>query len=162
MPRFQNFTLKEFCASETATRRRIDNTPDFDEVLHAVELIDKILQPLRTAWAQADGKGSGLRITSGYRCAVLNKAVGGVSNSAHLAGFAADVQPINGKLEEFIVFAEQWLRANGVAFDQSIREKSGKAEWWHIGIRDRYGRQRRQYLAIDKGTGTTRHLEYTG
>ncbi len=30
-------------------------------------------------------------ITSGYRCPIHNKAVGGVENSAHLSGLAADI-----------------------------------------------------------------------
>lgn len=143
MARFQNFTLAEFIKSDTAAARGIDNTPDFDHVLNLAELCDKILQPLRVAW------GSGLRVTSGYRCRQLNTAVGGVVNSAHISGYAADIQPLNGKFEEFVVFAEHWLRVNDVAFDQSIIETKGTVKWWHIGIRNQFGLQRRKCLAID-------------
>ena len=143
MARFQNFTLAEFIKSDTAAARGIDNTPDFDNVAHLEELCDKILQPLRVAW------GSGLRVTSGYRCRELNTAVGGVYNSAHISGYAADIQPINGKFEEFVVFAERWLQAGDVAFDQSIIERKGSVRWWHIGIRNQSGLQRRYRLAMD-------------
>lgn len=34
-----------------------------------------------------------VNVTSGYRCPAHNEAVGGVSNSAHQGGLAADVQP---------------------------------------------------------------------
>jgi uncharacterized protein YcbK (DUF882 family) len=36
-----------------------------------------------------------LKITSGYRCPSHNKTVGGVPDSAHQAGMAADVQPVH-------------------------------------------------------------------
>ena len=143
MSRFQNFTLKEFIESSTAKRLGIDNTPDFQHVLNLEELTDKILQPLRVAW------GSGLRINSGYRCPALNKAVGGVATSAHLSGYAADIWPINGKFEEFVIFAERWLKAKDISFDQSIIERQGSVKWWHIGIRNQFGLQRRKCLAID-------------
>lgn len=38
--------------------------------------------------------GSAIRVNSGYRCSELNKRVGGVSNSAHLFGRAADICPV--------------------------------------------------------------------
>ena len=44
-----------------------------------------VLQPLRTAL------GVEMHINSGYRCPELNEAVGGVPNSMHLRGEAADV-----------------------------------------------------------------------
>ena len=40
-------------------------------------------------------ENGGINVTSGFRCSKLNKAVGGVSNSAHLYGYAADTQPSN-------------------------------------------------------------------
>lgn len=43
------------------------------------------LQALRTA------KGRALTIISGYRCPTKNAAVGGASNSRHMAGDAADI-----------------------------------------------------------------------
>lgn len=144
MNRYPNFSLAEFIESDTASKRRIDNTPDFNEVDHINELVSRILQPLRSAW------GRPLKVTSGYRCPKLNAAVGGASTSAHLRGYAADIQPATGTVDEFIKFAEKWLRDNGIPFDQSIREKSGRVEWWHIGLYSSTGEQRRQFKAITK------------
>ncbi|MBR1732407.1 MAG: hypothetical protein IJ729_01500 [Alloprevotella sp.] len=45
------------------------------------------LAPLREAW------GAPIIVVSGYRCAALNKAVGGVKNSQHMVGEAADILP---------------------------------------------------------------------
>lgn len=145
MGRYKNFELSEFVKSAKATARGIDNTPSFEVVDHLEELVDTILQPLRDAW------GKPLLVTSGYRCPALNKAVGGAATSAHLYGYAADVQVSRPQdLDKFIAFAENWLRRNNVAFDQSISEASEDARWWHIGLRNSKGAQRRQFLALKK------------
>ena len=144
MSKYANFTLSEFIESDTAAQKGIDNTPDFDEVARLDELIGTILQPLREAW------GKPLIISSGYRCKELNKAVGGAETSAHQYGYAADVQVTRSKdFDAFIAFAEDWLKTNDVPFDQSIRETSKTAYWWHIGLRNSKGLQRRQFKAIN-------------
>ena len=76
------FTLWELVKSDTAEAKGISNFPDFDTVAHLDELRKKILDPMREAW------GGPLVVTSGYRCPALNRAVGGVTNSAHLSGYA--------------------------------------------------------------------------
>ena len=143
MNKYANFTLDEFVRSATAKVRGIDNTPSPEVEEHLDELIGTILQPLRKAW------GKPLIISSGYRCKALNKAVGGVSTSAHQYGYAADVQVTrSADFLPFITFAEAWLKANNIAFDQSIKETSKTAYWWHIAVRNGRGEQRRQFLAI--------------
>ena len=137
------FTLKEFIVSDTAKAKGIDNTPTFEIVNNLQELRDKVLDPLRKAW------GSGIKVTSGYRCPELNKAVGGVSQSVHQVGWAADVVPSNGKLDEFFEFAPKWL-LNHCVFDQVIIEKQGNKRWLHIGFKSLTGAQRFQVLNISK------------
>lgn len=145
MKKFPHFSLSEFVYSDTAKKRKIDNTPDFEHIDHLEALIMTILEPLRVAW------GSGLNVTSGYRCRALNTAVGGVYTSAHITGYAADIVPSNGKLKEFMEFAEDWLRKTNTPFDQSIKEKDNKGnEWWHIALYSNNGLQRRQYLSLTK------------
>lgn len=84
----RNFDFKEFEASDTAVRLRIDNTiKDWNVRDNIVALVENVLQPLRDAW------GGPLFIGprhSGYRCPELNEAVGGVKNSQHQYGEAAD------------------------------------------------------------------------
>lgn len=136
MADFKYFALKELCASDVATKKKIDNFPSFTVVSHLSELTEKILEPLRIAW------GSSIKVTSGYRCDSLNKAVGGVSTSAHKSGYAADLQPGNGKIEEFGKFVKNWLVTNMVKFDQVIWETKGKTKWVHIGLYSSTGSQR--------------------
>ena len=136
MADFKYFSLKELCSSDVATSRRIDNFPSFSVVEHLTELTSKILEPLRIAW------GSPLKVTSGYRCDALNRAVGGVSTSAHRLGYAVDIQPTNGKIDEFGKFVKDWLIKNRIKFDQILFETQGRTKWVHIGLYSSTGSQR--------------------
>lgn len=144
MADFRYFTLKELCASDVATKRGIDNFPSWTVAEHLTELTEKILEPLRVAW------GGPIKVTSGYRCDKLNSAVGGVYNSVHRLGYAADLQPGSGKIDDFIKFTREWLIKSGTKFDQLIDERSGNVRWMHIGIRSSTGTQRGQFLNITK------------
>ena len=88
-----HFTVGEFFRSGTAIRLGIDNNPDAHpgegistaEVLENLRaLCTEVLEPLRRRVGR-------VIVTSGYRCQELNKAVGGVWNSQHLKGEAADI-----------------------------------------------------------------------
>lgn len=82
----ENFSYREFERSVTAERKGIINIIHTVQVRDSIKaLVDEVLQPLRTAW------GKPLVINSGYRCPELNRAVGGVSDSQHVKGEAADV-----------------------------------------------------------------------
>jgi len=126
--------------SDTAKKFGITNTPSPSIITHLEELM-KFLDDLREAW------GSAIRVTSGYRCSKLNKIVGGSTTSAHLYGYAADLQPINGKMEEFKKFCKEWIKDK--KWDQLLLEKSKTDEWVHIGIKNRYGYQRKQIKLLN-------------
>ena len=79
------FTLSELTHSDTAVSLGIDNTPTAAAVPLMVELIDRVLDPIREHW------GLPIRVTSGYRCPELNEEVGGVEDSYHMDGCAADI-----------------------------------------------------------------------
>lgn len=120
----ENFTLDEMTASVTAACLGIDNTPRTEEIERLRELCVKILQPLR------DRLGSPLRVTSGYRCVTLNRAVGGVKNSQHINGEAADlVCHDNRKLWELI---REMKKAEEIKPGQVINENN--LSWIHISL----------------------------
>lgn len=79
------FSFAEFVNSSTANNRRINNTPTFTAIQNILQLCETVLDPARIEY------GSPIRITSGFRSLTLNKAVGGVANSQHLSGCAADL-----------------------------------------------------------------------
>ena len=79
-----HFSLREMCASGTAIRLGIRNEPSEEVVNRLQQLCKHVLEPLRQRFGV-------IRITSGYRCDTLNRAVGGVKNSQHRLGEAADI-----------------------------------------------------------------------
>lgn len=79
------FTFSEFERSDTAVRYAIDNAMPEAAKKNVAALVDNVLDPLRKAW------GGPITVTSGYRCAALNKAVGGAAASLHMQGQAADI-----------------------------------------------------------------------
>lgn len=94
------FTLAEFVKSDTADRKGINNRLPKELIPNAEYLINQVLDPLREWYSKP------IYINSGYRCPELNKTVGGVSNSFHLTGCAADIDVHdlgeNKKLFEYI------------------------------------------------------------
>ena len=143
MAKHKYFELDEFIKSETADKKRIDNTPTFEAVQHLDELVDRFLDPLREAW------GRPIRITSGYRCPRLNQAVGGSATSVHKIGYAADMQSA-GPFEKFRDFVVAWVKANGIRFDQILLEKNKKGDRWiHVGLKGNYGQQRGEIKVLE-------------
>ena len=134
------FTISELTASDTAKVKGIDNSPTTEVRANLVALIETLLDPLREAWK------SPIKVTSGYRCSILNRAVGGSSTSAHLYGCAADIVPINGKIAEFKEFCRKYFDVRRHLFDQVIFEDNGKSEWVHIGLKTKDGRKRGQLM----------------
>lgn len=132
----QYFELKEFENSDTARAKGINNSVPVELVPCIVRLHDNILYPLRK------NVGHPVRITSGYRCAALNKAVGGAADSQHSKGEAADIE-VNGQ-SNLAVF--NWIRKH-CEFDQLILEKVGNAEWVHVSFK--FDANRRQCLVYD-------------
>lgn len=79
------FTVQEFQKSETATKLGIDNVIPIRLLPNMYDLVTMVLQPCREFIKIP------IRINSGYRCPLLNKAVGGVPGSQHLLCQAADI-----------------------------------------------------------------------
>lgn len=80
-----NFSLEEFLVSPTAIKNNITLHPNEYVTSNLYDLCRTVLQPAR------DRLKSPIYISSGYRNEALNRIVGGVSNSFHLLGRAADI-----------------------------------------------------------------------
>lgn len=138
------FTIDELCHSDTAIELGIENKPNDEIKSHLIQLVEELLDPLREAW------GSAIQVTSGYRCAKLNRALKGSSpTSAHLIGFASDLVPMNGDITGFKKFVVKWLKENNIQFDQAICETNGKGvQWVHLGLYNLSMQQRKQILNL--------------
>ena len=134
----KNFTLEELTASATATAKGIRNNPGQTDIVNLCALVHKVLQPLREAM------GHPIKIGSGFRSLALNQAVGGVSNSQHMRGEAADLC-IDGVMEKGRRWFE-WIKTH-CEFDQLIWEKNPKTGnyWVHVSYRAD-GKNRKQVI----------------
>lgn len=125
----KHFRIEEFEASPTAKTMGIDNTMPA-EARRAVErLVEAVLDPLREEFAMP------IYVNSGYRSAALNAAVGGVANSQHLRGEAAD---ITSGTREGNMRLWRLLRKMRLPVDQAINEHN--YAWIHVSHRAQHNR----------------------
>lgn len=81
------FKPSEFFASEIAKDYKINNTPHAWVVIQNLSRIAYFLDEVRREF------GEDICVSSGYRCDLLNKLVGGANKSYHKCGLAADIYP---------------------------------------------------------------------
>jgi len=112
------FSVSEMLATSTG----LDNTPPTESPLWSN--IDQTMQRLDDV---REVLGKPVRITSGYRSAAVNKAIGGEATSAHCLGHAADFVCAN---QDPADLCRQVIEA-GIQFDQLIAEYRG-SRWVHI------------------------------
>lgn len=130
------FTFFELEYSKKAVENNIKNapTPEVEDNLRL--LVENLLDPLRELY------GKPIIIGSGFRNEKVNKLVGGVKNSQHKSGCAADLQ--TGSISENRKLAKL-LAESGLPFDQLIDEQN--FHWVHVSY-DPSGHQRREILRI--------------
>lgn len=121
----ENFGLNEFLYSDTANRLGIDNRPSVLVIDNLKYLVLNIMQPTRSHFDKP------ILITSGFRCAMLNKAVGGKPSSQHLMGQACDF--IMPNVSPKLVF--EYIK-NNLDFDQLLFEYDNHGNRWiHVSHR---------------------------
>lgn len=133
----KNFKLAEFERSDTARNLGIDNRIP-DNLKCNVQRLADTVQRIR------DHVGRPLIITSGFRGQEVNRAVGGVANSAHAKALAADFHVPGIPIEELFATI---AAIPGLEFDQLIEEFG---QWIHIGLREKD--QRNQLLRARKNS----------
>ena len=144
------FCQETLCHSDTALRCGLENCcpPDLTDNLARLSALLASIQ-------SALGLGAGaLKVNSGFRSAELNEKVGGVPNSQHCLGLAADVVACDwgspGQLAKAI-------EESNVAFDQLILEFPSKTDpaagWVHVSYKR--GANRKQVQTAVKEGGKT-------
>ena len=128
----RNFTLEEFTYSRIAIEQGLENIPNPQALLALKNLTGYLLQPLRERY------GKTIAITSGYRNEAVNLLAGGVKNSQHTKGEAADCYIAEGP--EVLLGI---LQASGLDFDQAIVYRRKK--FLHLSYREGFNRQQVLY-----------------
>ena len=135
----KDFTLDEFVRSGTAKAHGIDNTPPQPAVANLGALARAVLQPIR------DYLQRPVKISSGYRCQALNRAVGSASTSQHTQGQAADIFVDDMQLLPYLYDWIVW--DSDIDFDQAIYEPARGVI--HISHVSGGGRQNRREALIE-------------
>jgi zinc D-Ala-D-Ala carboxypeptidase len=149
----KNVSLAEFCHSDTAKRRGIDNTiKDPAHLASAKLLCEKVFQPIREHF------GVPIYISSGYRSAALNRAVKGSRSSQHCRGEAFDLDADRwGKITNKEIF--DYIREH-LDWDQMIWEfgNDSQPDWVHVSFKATGNR--RQILKAIKEGASTKYVKY--
>lgn len=137
------FTVNELCCS--TSHPSLVEIPEEGSVEYSnlVNLIENLLDPIRTALGQP------ITVSSGYRTTALNKAVGGSKTSNHVTGCAADCHSTDN-----VKIIEALLSLN-IPFDENIAEgavfnKDGtlsSCKWVHLALRPENNRSKLLYTA---------------
>jgi len=133
----KNLSLEEVTKSITAKRLNIDNTPDEWTTENLRQVAVNVFQPLR------DSFKCPIFVSSGYRSAELNTAIGGSRRSQHVEGRALDLDgDVYGRCTNSQIF--EWIREN-LEFDQLIWEfgDTDNPDWVHVSyVHDGFNRKR--------------------
>ena len=117
----KNFKLNEFTTSQTATRKGIDNTAPAP-IVERLRMVANTLEQIRTLLGNHS-----IRISSGYRCVALNRAIGSGDSSAHVQGYAVDFTcPGFGTPKE----VAKKIAESDIKYDQLIYEGT----WIHLSV----------------------------
>lgn len=122
----EHFKLSEFLRSDTASRFKIDNKPN-KEQLDNLSFVAEQLEIIRSYYNKP------IFITSGFRTKELNKLLKGSKTSQHMQGLAVDIN-LKSKNENKIFFnlVYNLIKENKIKVYQLIDEKN--YSWIHIGF----------------------------
>ena len=148
----ENLSLAEVMRSETAKRKGVSNMPTPEHIENFKKLAENIFQPIRKHF------GKPIHISSGYRSAALNKAIGGASSSQHCTGEAIDIDMDGSAITNAEIF--NYIK-NNLSFDQLIWEfgTDKNPDWVHVSY-ESTGKQRKQILKAVKQGGKTSYVPY--
>lgn len=140
-------SLAEFCHSDIAKRRGIDNTiKDPAHLASAKLLCEKVFEPIRLHFKVP------IHISSGYRSNALNQAIKGASSSQHCRGQAIDIDAdryggvTNKEIFDYISKNLEW--------DQLIWEfgTDENPDWVHVSFSSNNRKQVLRAVKSKKGT----------
>lgn len=148
----EHITYAEATVSNKAKQLGISNTPNEKELRAMKLLAEKVFEPLRKWY------GKPIQVTSFFRSAKINKAIGGVQRgntvSQHARGEAVDIDTTSDNRKIF-----DYIKDN-LPFDQLIWENGddNTPAWIHVSYSET--RNRKQILRATRNGGKTVYLPY--
>jgi zinc D-Ala-D-Ala carboxypeptidase len=145
-----DFDRAILCHSDTANKTCISNNCP-DELLENLARLSRLLGEI-----QNHLNGKRLIVNSGFRSVELNKKVGGVENSQHCQGLAADIIcPEFGSARQLALA----ISTSGIEFDQLILEFD---RWVHVSIHSKTNLPRQEILTLSKEAGYQQGIDTNG
>lgn len=132
-------SYEEATTSQTATRKSISNVPSDKELINMQLVGIRVFDVIREHF------NIPLRVSSFFRCLLLNNAVGGSKTSQHCKGQAIDMQGTD-KVTNKMIF--DFIKEN-LDFDQLIWEFGNEENpaWVHVSYVSKE-KNRKQILTI--------------
>lgn len=146
--------ISEVTSSDTAKRKGISNMPTPEHLENLKVTCEAVHTPIREHF------GKPIFISSAYRSAALNKAIGGSSSSDHCNGRALDLDQDDKGTGVTNKMVFDFVKDN-LEFDQLIWEfgTEKNPDWVHVGYRK--GANRKQILrAVRDNKGKTAYLPF--
>jgi len=142
-----DFALRHFTATSKVPPGQ--NDPASQDILDNIASVANALQYIK------DQLNLPVTISSGYRNAVVNRAVGGAADSDHMKGEAVDFQSSKWKPKQIV----DAIISLNVPFKQLILEEPpGRNPWVHIAVSRNPSSNKKQVLHYQGG----KYLPYTG
>ena len=136
----KHLELAELIRSESAKRLGVSNMPPIEHIENLKLLAENIFEPIREHFKVP------IRISSGYRSSILNKAIGGANVSQHSLGQAIDIDMDGTTIKNSDIF--EFIKT--LPFDQLINEFN--YAWVHVSYSPKH---RKQILYATKLNGKT-------
>lgn len=139
----KSISFKKGTHSDTATRRRMKNEPNEEQLKAMKRLAKEVFEPLLANF------GESIRVNSFFRSIALNKTIGGGRTSQHCAGEAMDIEATNEitnkKLYDYIL--------KNLNFDQLIWEfgTDKNPDWIHVSYKSPKENRNRVLKSVAEG-----------
>lgn len=146
----KHLSLEEVTHSDYAVKHNINNIPTEAQLANLKLIAEKVFEPMREHFDKP------IRVSSGYRSRVLNKAIGGSITSQHCTGQALDIDNSGGEILNAQIF--HFIKDN-LEFDQLIWEfgNSKEPSWVHVSYSKN---NRKQILKAKKVNGKSTYTNF--
>lgn len=147
----KHINYKEGTHSNTATRKRMRNEPNEDQLAAMKMLSKKVFEPLRVHF------DTPIRINSFFRSVALNKAIGGSGSSQHCKGEAIDIDATGDTTNKQLF---DYIKDN-LEFDQLIWEfgTTKNPDWIHVSFTAIRENRKRVLKAVKDGNPVYQVIE---
>ena len=119
----KHISYAEATYSQKAIDKKLDNTPNSEQLICMKLVAAKVFEPLREWYGKA------LTISSFFRSTTVNRAVGGAASSQHVKGQAIDIDAGSEEENEKIF---NYIKEN-LQYDQLINEYD--FSWVHVSFK---------------------------